>query len=485
MARKFVDYLCSKYFPMKRRDFFRNTSLATAGVAVSPMLFSASTPSQQQLDELKKQAKNIIFLVSDGMSIGTLTMADLFLQRKYSKGSVWMENYKNGRFKRAMMDTASASSLITDSAAGGSAWGGGVRVPNGSLNVSANGENYEPILQKFKKAGKKVGCVTTVPITHATPASFCVNHKSRSAQPEIAEDYLKLKFDVMMGGGEEYFHPLKREDNRDLFAAFSENGFDVARNKSELKEVLSSENPLLGVFHESALPYTVDQSSDKKLQQLVPTIAEMTRIAIDKMKSNEDGFVLQVEGGKVDWAAHANDTGGLIYDQAAFDEAIQVALDFAEDRDDTLIIVTTDHGNGNPGLFYGKNADEQFDRIQTFKHSNDWILKGVTKDTTINQLIEIVEFAQGYNLSQEDAKTIIEHYGKLAEDDLTNDYKLPFEKLARIQKEYTSVGFGDMHHSADFVELAAFGPGSELLPPFVENVFLHNMMLQACGVASE
>ncbi|PHR49931.1 MAG: alkaline phosphatase [Fluviicola sp.] len=470
---------------MKRRDFFRNTSLATAGVAISPMLISANTPSQKQIDDLKKQAKNIIFLVSDGMSIGTLTMADLFLQRKYNKGSVWMENYKNGRFKRAMMDTASASSLVTDSAAGGSAWGGGVRVPNGSLNMSASGEAFEPILQKFKKAGKKVGCVTTVPITHATPASFCVTKKSRSLQPEIAEEYLKLKFDVMMGGGEEYFHPLKREDKRDLFAAFSENGFDVARNKSELKEFLSSENPLLGVFHESALPYTVDQSSDKKLQQLVPTIAEMTRIAIDKMKSNEDGFVLQVEGGKVDWAAHANDTGGLIYDQAAFDEAIQVALDFAEGRDDTLIIVTTDHGNGNPGLFYGKNADEQFDRIQTFKHSNDWILKGVTKDTTINQLIEIVEFAQGYNLSQEDAKTIIEHYGKLAEDDLTNDYKLPFEKLARIQKEYTSVGFGDMHHSADFVELAAFGPGSELLPPFVENVFLHNMMLQACGVASE
>lgn len=470
---------------MKRRDFFRNTSLATAGVAVSPLLISASTPSQKQLDNLKKQAKNIIFLVSDGMSIGTLTMADLFLQRKYNKGSVWMENYKNGKFKRAMMDTASASSLVTDSAAGGSAWGGGVRVPNGSLNVGANGESYEPILQKFKTAGKKVGCVTTVPITHATPASFCVNQKSRSAQPEIAEDYLKLKFDVMMGGGEEYFHPLKRKDGKDLFSSFADSGVDVARNKMELKELYSSDKPLLGVFHESALPYTVDQSSEQKLQKTIPTLAEMTKIAIDKMKSNEEGFVLQVEGGKVDWAAHANDAGGLIYDQAAFDNALEVALNFAEERDDTLIIVTTDHGNANPGLFYGKSADEKFDRIQSFKHSNDWILKGVTKDTSISQFIEIVDFAQGYNLSQEHAKSIIDHYAQLSEDDLTNDYKLPFEKLARIQKEYISVGFGDMHHSADFVELAAFGPGSELLPPFVQNVFLHNMMLQATGVVSK
>lgn len=71
-----------------------------------------------------------------------------------------------------MMDTASADSLVTDSAAGGSAWGGGVRVPNGSLNMGANGDKYTPILQKFKNEGKKVGCVTTVPITHATPASF-------------------------------------------------------------------------------------------------------------------------------------------------------------------------------------------------------------------------------------------------------------------------------------------------------------------------
>ena len=468
---------------MKRRNFFRSTSLATAGVALSPMLLSASTPSDKELDALKKQAKNIIFLVADGMSVGTLTMADLLIQRKYGRGSVWMDNYKNGRFKRAAMDTASASSLVTDSAAGGSAWGGGVRIPNGKLNMSENGKKHVPILQKFKKAGKKVGCVTTVPITHATPASFCVNQKSRSAQPEIAEDYLKLKFDVMMGGGDEYFNPQKRKDGKNLYGAFKDNGFDVVRNKGELKEIITSDKPLLGVFNESALPYTVDQASDKKLQETVPTLADMTKIAIQKMEANEEGFVLQVEGGKVDWAAHGNDTGGLIYDQAAFDDCIKVAMEFAEKRNDTLIIVTTDHGNANPGLFSGKNTDEKFDRIQSFKHSNDWILKSVTKETKHSQLIELIEFAQGYNISPEEAKSIMDHYAQLKEDELSNEYKLPFEKLARIQKKYTAVGFGDMHHSADYVELAAFGPGSELLPPFVENVFLHNMMLQACGVS--
>src|SRR5690554_7365672 len=87
-------------------------------------------------------------MVSDGMSIGTLTLADMYTQSAMGKHTTWVENYKNGRFKRAMMDTASASSLVTDSAAGGSAWGGGVRVPNGTLNVGANGEQYTPILDR-------------------------------------------------------------------------------------------------------------------------------------------------------------------------------------------------------------------------------------------------------------------------------------------------------------------------------------------------
>ena len=101
------------------------------------------------------------------------------------------------------------------------------------------------------------------------------------------------------------------------------------------------------------------------------------------------------------------------------------------------------------------------------------------------QAIEIINYAQGYNIKPEEAKIILDQCASRTEQEWENGHKLPFEKLAQIQKSYTSVGFGDDHHSADFVELAAFGPGSELLPPFVENVFLHNMMLQACGVNAE
>ncbi len=473
---------------MKRRDFFRNSSLTAAGVAVSPLLFASNKNTNQEAlyGALENgEAKNIIFLVSDGMSSGTLNMADLFAQRMNGRRTNWIKNIMDGTFKRSMMDTASASSLVTDSAAGGSAWGGGYRVPNGSLNVGSNGENYTPILQKFKALGKSVGCVTTVPITHATPASFCVNEKSRRNQPGIALKYLDLKFDVMMGGGHEYFSSIKRDDKKDVYGAFEEAGFAVAKSKEELRGLLDTEKPLLGVFNESALPYTVDQIDDQKLQKTIPTLPEMTAVAIEKMKKNSGGFVLQVEGGKVDWAAHSNDTGGLIYDQIAFDEAVRIALDFAQKDEETLVIVTTDHGNANPGLFYGKNADENFDRLKIFKHSNKWIMDGVTKDTTPKMLKDLIDFAQGYQISNDDAKHLISLFKPLDEEEMYDDYKKPFAELARIQKKHTSVGWADMHHSSDYVEVGTYGPGSELLPPYIENTFLHNMMLTAAGVKTE
>ncbi|HZH85781.1 MAG TPA: alkaline phosphatase [Brumimicrobium sp.] len=470
---------------MKRRDFFRNSSLTAAGFAISPLLFSADENSRFGLPVLQNEAKNIIFMVSDGMSAGTLTLADMYAQKAIGKHTTWIENYKNGRFKRAMMDTASADSLVTDSAAGGSAWGGGVRVPNDSLNMGSNGEVYTPILQKFKRAGKKVGCVTTVPITHATPASFCVNNENRRNQPEIAEQYAELKFDVMMGGGDKYFSAEKRKDKKDVYSQFVNAGYDVVKSKSALKNTLISDKPLLGVFDDDSLPYTIDQMSDDHLQSTVPNIVEMTTVAIEKMKNHPEGFVLQVEGGKVDWAAHANDAPGLITDQIAFDQALQVALDFAIEDKNTLIIVTTDHGNANPGLFGGRKADENFARFRAMKKSNTWVMENLTPELSSVQLIEMVTDAQSYTMSNDEAKIILDHIKGLDEEQLKDYYKLPYEKYAQIQAKYTNVAFGSMKHSADFVECAAFGPGSELLPPFIKNTYLHDMMLKAVGVSIE
>ena len=274
-----------------------------------------------------KKAKNIIMMVSDGMSIGTLNMADLYSNRILGVSSKWLGLYRDNKAVRALMDTASASAMVTDSAAASSSWGGGMRVRNGSLNVGMKGEKPQPILQKFKEKGKKVGCVTTVPITHATPAGFCINIDNRGGQDIIAELYLGLKFDVMMGGGHKYFGEKRAGGN--LIPKYLTQGYKVVENRDEML-ALNNNKPVLGLFAEDGLPYEVDRKHDKNLMKSTPSLAEMTMKAIDLMKDNKDGFALQVEGGKVDWAAHSNDVSGLIFDQLAFDEAVGKVIEFAE-----------------------------------------------------------------------------------------------------------------------------------------------------------
>ncbi|MFO7368708.1 MAG: alkaline phosphatase [Bacteroidales bacterium] len=459
---------------MKRRTFIHAGMLSAIAGTMFPLTVQADKPKRKA----RGKAKNIIFMVSDGMSNGTLSMADLFLQRKEQRSSNWIQLYRDNKVSRALMDTSSADSLVTDSAAASSAWGGGRKVNNGSLNTNADGSYNKPILQKFKEAGKAVGCVTTVPITHATPAGFCVNIKNRNDQSAIASLYLPLEFDVMMGGGFEYFSESKRRDGKDLISEFRNKGYQVALTNSEMKNT-SPGKPLLGVFYEDGLPYSLDHLSDPNLSEIVPTLAAMTQKAIELMSANPNGFVLQIEGGKVDWAAHANDAAGLIYDQIAFDDAIKVAIDFAEMDKDTLVIITTDHGNSNPGLIKSKHVDQKFETLLKFKHTNDWILYGINKDFSASQVIERIYEAQQITITETEAKSLLEDYITQNNNGIYNAYKLPFRKFAQIQQNYTSIGWSGMDHSADFVELAMFGPGSAALNPFVRNTELHSFMLEA------
>lgn len=470
---------------MDRRKFFKNGSLAAIGTTFINPFQSIGQELDYDSSNKNKIAKNIIVIISDGMSSGTLNMADLYLNRKTGKGSNWIELYKDNRVKRSLMDMASASSIVTDSAAASSSWGSGFRVKNGSLNVGVNGEEYLPIWQKFKKAGKMAGCVTTVPITHATPAGFCIASKSRNSQEAIAEMYLDLKFDIMMGGGDKFFSSENRKDKKDLYQDFISKGFNVVKDRAEMLSVDNSK-PILGVFNADGLPYSKDRESSKELTTSTPTLAEMTARAIDKMKNHPNGFVLQVEAGKVDWAAHANDISGLIYDQIAHDEAIKVAIDFAEKDKNTLVIITTDHGNANPGLIYGKTVNENFDSIQNYKQTNDWILNGIGKETSISQTIERIEFATKLVLQESEAQEILSFYSRIKmEDGLYNPKHLPFKVLSEIQKKYNSVGWISMDHSSDYSELALFGPGSELLNSFIKNTDLHYLMLQAAEVENK
>lgn len=462
---------------MQRRNFFRNGALAIAGTS----LFSGHEVLANRFSN--KKAKNIIFLVSDGMSTGTLHMANLHSERTFGRSSHWINLYKERKAVRGLMDTQSANSIVTDSAAASSSFGGGFRVNNGSLNVSPDGKENLPVWQKFKKKGKKAGIVTSVTATHATPAGFCVITKSRSAEPEIAEEYLRLGIDVVMGGGDEYFSAEHRKDKKDLYAAYRTQGYQVVRSRNELLGAGDSK-PLLGIFSQGGIPFAIDRENDAGLKKNTPALAEMAKKAIDILSKNPEGFVLQIEGGKVDWAAHANDIAGLLYDQLAFDEALKVALDFAEKDRNTLVIMTTDHGNANPGTISGGKASDGFDSLRNYTKTNEWLLNQITKDTSPSQIKELIYATHGIPATDEEVKSIKSYYDEIVrgEDGLYNYRKVPFKLYSEIQKKYNSIGWISMSHSSDHVEVAAFGPGSELLKPYCLNTDLHYLMLEAAEV---
>ena len=470
---------------MNRRKFFKNGSLFTIGTAILNPFESVANSIETTEIFKNKKAKNIIFMVSDGMSQGTLNMADVFKHRKTGQHTHWIQGYKDNILVRGLMDTESASSLVTDSAAGGSAWGSGFRVNNGSINVGTNGEAYMPILQKFKQKGKKVGCVTSVPITHATPSSFCINSKSRGSQDGIAENYLDINFDVMMGGGNDFFSAAKRKDKKDLAADFATKGYQIIRNKTELQAVKPN-IPILGLFGDNGMEYDIDRQNDESLSKVIPTLAEMAATAIKQLE-NPKGFVMQIEAGKVDWAAHANDIAGLIHDQLAFDDAVKVALDFAEKDKNTLVIITTDHGNANPGSMYGKDVNKRFNTIQNYKKTNEWLLNQITKETTAYQLQELVDYANGFKLTEEENTKILSYYNGLSkpEEGLYNYKNVPLGYYSEIQKKHNAVGWISTEHTGDYVELAAYGPGSQFLKPFCKNIDLHYLMLQAAEIENK
>lgn len=470
---------------MNRRKFFKNGSLFTLGTAIINPFESVANITEQNEIFRNKKAKNIIFLVSDGMSHGTLTMANVFKNHKLGQNTNWIQGYKDNRLKRALMDTESANSIVTDSAAGGSAWGCGFRVKNGAINVGADGEQYMPILQKFKKRGKKVGVITTVPVTHATPSSFCTNSESRGSQDGIAESYLNLNLDLFLGGGLEFFDKNTRKDKRDVIADFEKKGYQIVKNRNDLLMLQPNQN-LLGLFANNGMDYDIDRQTNLDLVKTQPTLAEMTATAIAHL-DNKNGFAIQIEGGRVDWAAHANDVAGLIHDQLAFDDAIKVALDFAEKDKNTLVIMTTDHGNANPGIMYGKDATARFESTLKYKKTNEWLLNQITKNTTTTQLDELVDFANGFKLTDDENKKILSYYNGLEkpEEGLYNYKNVPLQYYSEVQKIRNAVGWISTEHTGDYVELAMYGPGSELLKPFVKNTDLHYLMLAAAEIENK
>lgn len=450
--------------------------MATIAAGVSPRVWGDAPAIR-----IGSQPRNIIFLVSDGMSSGTLSMTDQFLRWRDERPSYWFRLYEEGRVNRALMETASRNDIVTDSAAASSAWGCGHRVFNGRLNVGPNGEHLEPIMVTARRKGKATGLITTATISHATPAGFAANMEQRGDEEAICLQYLEREIDLLLGGGTRFFSPERREDARDLLLDFKTAGYAYAGNTDELFARANEAERLLGLFASHHLPYEVDRVNNPERSQNVPSLADMTRAGLQMLSRKPNGFIVQIEAARVDHAAHANDAAGLIFDQIAFDEAIGAAIEFAKNDPDTLVIITTDHGNANPGMSSGADLGARnFRVLNQFKGSHGTLLRRLRDTQTPEEIAQHLADGTGVQLTNEQAEIMLR---QLNEAFMTAYNRMSGNSavLGQLLANHTDIGWIGNAHTSDHVELAVLGPGSEGLKPFVKNTDLHTLMLNALG----
>ena len=471
--------MASQPASFSRRRFLQTAS--AAGLLASLPLRAGEPGPAAATPGAARPARNIVFMVADGMSAGAFTLADLYRRHLCGRRSHWATRLETGGLHHGLMDTASANSFVTDSAAAASAWGGGHRVANGSINVAADGTAFEPLLVQARRAGKAIGLVTSARLTHATPAGFLANINSRAGEDEIAVQYLERGLDVGLAGGRKHFFPEKRTDHRDLAGEFTTAGHTVVLDRAALLCAPADTERLLGLFADDHLPYRLDHRADPTLDSTVPTLAEMTTAALSRLKRRPAGFVLQVEGARVDHAAHNNDAAALILEMLDFDDAVAAVLAFQQQNPDTLVVITTDHGNANPGLVGVGSSDTCLAQIDSFRSSFERMAATLGGEPSLAELREHLATGTGLPLTIEEVAPVLAAMGGHGTAPYKPD-RAAAPTLAAVLENHLSIGWTGTDHTADFVEFTAIGPGAQAFPPLVRNDAVHSHLLVALGI---
>ena len=320
------------------------TVLLLALIGTSVSLHKA----QQKVAEHEAAAdgtpRNVIFFVTDGMGPAQLTLGRTI--KAYRSGEE-TDLLEADDMLVGSSRTRSANSLVTDSAAGATAFTTGFKTDNMKVSVSELNEPLGTVLEASKLNGKATGMVVTKSITDATPAAFSSHVVYRELQDLIAEQQVGHNIDVLMGGGLQFYK--YRADGRNLLAEMADDGYTVAETPAEM--AAADRAPFVGLFANGSLAYDVDREADKQ-----PSLAEMTEKALGMLKDagGDAGFFLLVEASQIDVASHHNDAVGVVSEMMAWDDAMRIAKTFADVHGETLIVSVSDHETG--GLTLGGTA---------------------------------------------------------------------------------------------------------------------------------
>ncbi|MCD8194550.1 MAG: alkaline phosphatase, partial [Tannerellaceae bacterium] len=445
-----------------------------------------SVGGQQQLYRRDvKPTKNVIVMIPDGTSIGVVSAARWYQIYNNQGNSLAIDPYLCGTVK-----TFSSNAPIGDSAPTTSCYMTGQPQQTGNVAIYpvADPENdlvpvdpakaYQPLATVLEAAkiemNKATGMVVTVEFPHATPADCASHHYNRGKYEYLAPQIAYQNLDVMFGGGNAVL-------TEDIKQHFNNSGTTLIQNDLAAFRNFNGKEKVWALFEDMAFPYDLDMDKDR-----IPTLAEMTAKAIDRLSQNENGFFLMVEGSKIDWSAHGNDAVGCITEYLAFDRAVQVAIDFAIQNGETTVLVLPDHGNS--GFTIGRYGLKAYDRasihdlfgnVSKYKRTTEGLEKMILNSNTedirgiFNEYMEI-------ELTEEEETLLIEAKSYQETDDYmqkSNSVNL-WSTITNITNSRTYFGFTSGGHTGEEVFLAAYHPTGNLPIGMNTNVEI-NQYLQA------
>jgi alkaline phosphatase len=473
---------------------------------------SGLNPASQQL--AAKIPKYMFLFVGDGMSHVQVNAAQVYRGNNTS-GEVATKNLNFAQFPIAgVATTHDSTSFCPDSASTATSVATGVKTHSGVIGLGVDKKTVAPnICEQLKEKGKKIGIISSVTINHATPAAFYAHVASRNDYYDIAMQMADSGFDYFAGGSINQATG-KDEDKPDAYGIMESKGYKVIKTKAEIEALGSSSGKVYAVSpvlqDSGAIPYTIDSPPDSV------SLADFVKKGIDVL-DNEKGFFLMAESGKIDWACHANDALSTITDVLGFEEAIQVAVDFANQHpDETLILVTGDHETGGMTIGYAATGyDTAFSILKNQKMSY------IAFDELIGEMKE-----SNPNLKLSDVLPIIkENFGLIppsdeaAKDEANKAFVLteyeynklkngfaesmkPEEKrsqdenaallygtydplsvtLTHIINNKAGIGWTSYAHTGTPVPVYAYGAGAELFSGSYDNTDIYKKMAAVSGI---
>ena len=429
--------------------------------------------------------KYVFLFIGDGMSVPQRMTANEF---SIATGGSGLR--MNSMEIVAMARSRSANYLVTDSAAAATAIACGEKTNNGSLGVDKSGGRLISCAELAKMAGRKVGIITTVTITHATPAGFYAHRKTRGDVPNIARDLADSGFDFFAGGG----IPLKGEKAKAANDYIAEKGYRLVTTAGEFDSLRPGCGKILARFSDDALSNSIDV--EEAVGQ--PTLPQMLKKAVELL-DGDGGFFIMCEGGRIDWSCHGNDAATNMRDILALDDAVGVALDFEKAHPgEALVVVTGDHETGGMTMgFAGTGRDIHVERLGLQTMSTTAFNGKVARlfaerkgELAFDDVVPLMEKAFGVKFSGDPKKDPMRLSGqeekdirKAFDDDIakyrkkvaeTTDYKAPLRyvlgnALRTVVSHKAGVDWTSGSHTALPVMTTATGAGATTLSGFYEN----------------